>query len=154
MQLRLSLRGFKNTALTGEQPDLIEVITAPKAPPPDAPHVAGITNISVRLMSAAFALAADRMVEWVENKITTDRHRFPPHINFGRVIRNAIVHGYTINIKSPSAPAVAWRGLEISNKDYGRELFNGSLLSGGDLILLLIEMEAEINDLGAPFDLA
>jgi hypothetical protein len=156
MGLELSLSGFKHAAMTGDMPDEIQVFTVPKPPPPlppEAQHVAGATSLSVRLMSAAFAVAADRMVEWVEKNVTTDRHKFPPIINFGRVIRNAIVHGHTVNIRSPKAPTVTWRGLEISDKDFGRELFNGSLISGGDLVLLLMEMEAELNELGAPFEL-
>jgi|GEM_PF-3445362 len=153
IDLNMIANGHLAAALTGETPDKLNVHLQPKGLAPDAPTAHGMKGPSARLMCAMFGVFVEQAVDWARREHTTNYHKFPPVLNFCRVVRNATVHGGTININSPNAPSVSWRGLTYSNKDEGRSIINTGDLSGGDLILLMLELEAELNDLGAPFDL-
>jgi hypothetical protein len=41
----------------------------------------------------------------------------------------------------------------ISYKDAGQEIFVPGRISPGDLIILMLELDAELGQIGAPFDL-
>jgi hypothetical protein len=113
----------------------------------------GMTSISSRITSAVFALFVESGIEWIKRNHSTDFKKWPPVANFCRVVRNAIVHGGKINMKSETAVGGRWRHLHYDHRHYGKPILNDGDLSTGDLVLLMCELELELNELGAPFDL-
>lgn len=113
------------------------------------PHQINAGMLVLHSIPAFFSLFTERAVEWGKTNVGTDYHGWPPVLNFSRVVRNAIVHGGTINISSPSAPKVSWRGLAYSFADEGRKAI-WTDIGAGDFILLLMDLEAELDHLGAP----
>lgn len=138
----------------GDRPDVIYLHVREARPPFQGVEIAGARPSSIHISSAVFSLFVDEAVSWVRRNVATDPHRFPSKVNFCRVVRNAIVHGGTVNIDSPNAPIVNWRGLTYGHAQNGREILNnGTDLSIGDLMLLLIEADYELTTLGAPLNL-
>ena len=113
------------------------------------PHKINAGMLVLPSIPAFFSLFTERAVEWGKANVGTDYHGWPPVLNFCRVVRNAVVHGGTINISSSSAPKVGWRGLAYSSAEEGRKVI-WTDIGVGDFILLLMDLEAELDHLGAP----
>lgn len=144
---------FIQAAKTGVQPEEMDLVLHPKRPEPDGIPILGVHSLSVRVVTAMFSLFAERANDWLRST-NSSYQKWPPVSNFARVIRNAIVHGGTLNATSPTSPVVSWRGLTYSHQNAGRQIINtGTDLSHGDLIVLMLELELELNDLGAPYPL-
>ena len=153
MDLHVPMWDFAASPLTGVFPQSFCIFTQEKMPEPDGPSIHGVQSLSERLTCAIYSVFAEGLCDWVKSNHDGDAKNWPPIINFGRVVRNAIVHGGKINFTNPNADPVHWRGLTFSPADNGTVAINAGLLSGGDLILLMLEMELELNALGAPFDI-
>jgi len=157
--LSLQAYGLVKVALEGGSVEEIGFRLDPKSDRPEpgpsmgARNAYGMTGLNERVIGALFSVFSEQAVDWIYQNRTTDRDNFPPVANFCRVVRNALAHGGTINIKSPKSPVVSWRGLTYSHADFGKAIINTGDLSLGDLFLLMIELEMELDGLGAPFDL-
>jgi hypothetical protein len=154
MDLHIPMWEFAASPLTGVFPQSFCIFTQEKVPEPDGPSIHGVQSVSERLTCAIFSVFAEGVCGWVRRNHGGDTKNWPPTITFGRVMRNAIVHRGKINFTNPNADPVSWRGLTFSPADNGTVAINAGLLSGGDLIVLMLEMELELNTLGAPFDLS
>jgi len=86
--------------------------------------------------------------DWIRTNISTNYHEWPEVWNFARVVRNAITHGGTININSENAPTVEWRGVVYNHTKFGTPI--ETELAVGDLFFLMLDMDQELDDLGAP----
>jgi hypothetical protein len=150
--LAISLEGFLAAAETCIVPETIDIHVTPRRPEPADYNGNGIKSLNGRITAAMFALLVERANDWVRYNVSTNYAAWPPVSNFSRVVR-AIVHGGTINIQNQTQPPVSWRGVSYDYRDYGKVVLNTGVLSVGDLILLMIEVEQEITALGAPFDL-
>jgi hypothetical protein len=149
----LPLNGYVEAAVSGQPPDEIIVRIEDKKPEPDGIDAAGMTPISTRLVSAEFALFVETGNEWLRQNFGKQVSDWPPVSNFCRVVRNAIVHGGRINLNSETAVGGAWRHLKYDHRHNGKPILNDGDLSKGDLLILMLEMEQELNEVGAPFDL-
>ena len=109
----------------------------------------GFQALTWSVIKGQFVVEIEPWVEWLKANVSSDFQRWPDVANFSRVIRNAIVHGGTININSPNAPAVSWEGLSYSYTDLGRSIFEDDL-GHGDLLVLLMALNDELDALGAP----
>lgn len=147
------LNGFDDTLASGKIPEVIKLICNQKMPEPDEEHsIPGLKSVIARIIAAIFAVFANKANDWVKKNISTDYYNWPPVSEFARVVRNAIVHGGTINLKDPQIKA-CWLGVEFSAANYGEPVLNAGKLSLGDLILVMLNLEEELDSLGAPFDL-
>lgn len=144
------LTGFDETLRTGKLPHIITFERSEKMPPPEGGDVPGLKSVNSRITAAIFAVFAARANDWVKLNYSTAYDKWPPVSNFARIVRNAISHGGTVNLNSDKSVGGSWRGVEISYHDNGRQLINAGQLSIGDLVLLMLELDAELNDLGAP----
>ena len=126
---------------------------------PIAPDLNGGTIEAVRapaehLAAAVFSFFVEPAVDWIKRHVTSDYHRFPPIANFARVVRNALVHGGTVNINNPNSATVSWRGRTYGHAQHGQKILNtGTGLSTGHLIFLMLELSDELDALGAPLNL-
>lgn len=145
--------------ITGQDPTSIEVqiISATYSISTDPESIIGMTrgngmaaNFVNQTVGAIFSIYIDQVIEWAKNDIGNDYHNWPKVLNFCRVVRNACIHGGTVNISSPKSPGVKWRGIKISHADCGRKILDGDILAMGDLYLLLFDLEREMCGLGAP----
>lgn len=153
MDLYVPMWDFADSPLSGAFPPTFYLFTKAKMPEPEGPSIHGVQSVSERLNCAIFSVFAERVCDWARHCYDSDPKNWPPNINFGRVVRNAIVHGGKIKFTNPAADPVSWHGLTFSPADNGTVAINAGLLSGGDLIVLMLEMELELNALGAPFDI-
>lgn len=149
----IPMAGYVEAAVSGRAPDEVVIRIEEKEPEPEGINAAGMESISNRIVSAIFALFVETAFEWLRHNFGTRHHDWPPVANFCRVVRNAIVHGGRINISSETAPGGSWRHLKYDHKSDGKQILNDGDLSIGDLLILMLEMEQELNELGAPFDL-
>jgi hypothetical protein len=148
------LDGFDSTLSTGSLPPFIALLGEPKKQAPDtAQKIPGVESVFGRIIAAIFATFAAQANDWVRANISTDYANWPPVSNFARVVRNAIVHGGTINIQSPAAPTVSWCGVDFNHTDFGTEVISEGHLSLGDLIALMLDLDAELSDLSAPLSI-
>jgi len=150
--LIVPLKGFDVTLATGHLPEQITLFREKKMPPPESGDMPGVKSINTRIQSAIFATFASKANDWVKQNVSTDFYNWPPVSGFARVVRNAIAHGGTISLKDPKM-VVSWSGVTFSADNYGEAALNSGKLSHGDLILLMIDLENELDDLGAPFNL-
>jgi hypothetical protein len=152
MEIMAVLDGYLEAIDTGifSKTITFETITLP---PPSAGPIEGLRSLGSRTEGAIFGLFTELGSDWIKRNLTTDYHRWPPVANFCRVVRNAIVHG-KININSQTAPVVRWRNVTISHRDAGQEIFAPTRISAGDLIVLMLELDGELSNLGAPMDLS
>lgn len=138
--------------MDGQRPDFVYIIAQPKEPDLDGSNAEGVKAAAEHISAAVFSFYVEPWVDWVKLNVTTDFHRFPPVANFARVVRNAIVHGGTVNIENPNAASASWRGLTYGPQQRGQKVLNtGHDLSVGDLIILMLELSDELDTLGAPF---
>lgn len=147
------LDGYVDAAITGNAPDEIIVRVETKAPEPEGANAAGMESISTRIVAAIFSLFIERACDWFKRNYGKQTANWPQTANFCRIVRNALVHGGTINISTETATGGQWRQLKYDYQDYGRAILNTGDLSLGDLVILMLEMEQDLNDAEAPFDL-
>lgn len=86
---------------------------------------------------------------WLDSNIGSDPRRWPPIWDFARVVRNAASHGGTLNWLNDKAPPVSWYHLTYSATDRGKLVVGGDLVLG-DLLILMLEMDSELDQLGCP----
>jgi hypothetical protein len=102
----------------------------------------GLASIFSNAFCAYIAFGLEPYVDWFRINTGSDYHKWPASANFSRIIRNAMVHGRTINIDSPSSPKVNWRGIEYSHIQKGRNIFMD--LNFGDLLILLNDFNQDL----------
>jgi hypothetical protein len=100
-----------------------------------------------RVMGIGHAYAFLSYYENVKDRICS-HHGFDPRkpttwasevFKFAWMTRNAMGHGGTLEIRDPAASAT-WRGLTLTRANDGEQmLFNH--ISGGDLVLLMLDVE-------------
>lgn len=152
-EIILPLTGYADAAHEGNMPAVIEIERLPKQPEVEGIRAHGLKDLSRDVVAALFSLYAESATDWIKLNHSTDIHNWPPIANFARVVRNAIVHGGRINIKSETAPVVAWHGTTFSYRDAGTTILNTGIMSMGDLIVLMIDLDHELDELGAPLKL-
>lgn len=150
--LRVNLDGLLTALDTEHFPSRIEYQVCRSLPPPASRPIGGIAALDNRFKCSTFAVFIDRVIEWLKPR-NSDFNSWPPLANFARVVRNGIIHGGTINMRSPTSPTVSWLGVEFGHQHAGEAVFSEAF-SAGDLVPLLLKLEEELNWLGAPFDLS
>lgn len=153
--LAMTLGGYLDCYLYGAPFPAEVIIEMTDKLPPFVPagEAKGSGWISSLMIAALFSSYAEKANDWVRTLHGTDYANWPPVSNFARVIRNAIVHSQKVNMANPNAAAVSWRGHTISHADNGRKIIATGEYSGGDFIVLMLDLEDELNALGAPLPL-
>lgn len=106
-------------------------------------------NILLNIVGPIFCNYYERQAEWLKANVDQSPQNWPGLLNFARVVRNAVVHFGRIRIDNPNAQAVSWRGVSYGPSDNGREIYVHDL-NTGDFIALMVEIDHEMNALGAP----
>lgn len=154
MDLMAPIKRFDAVLASGKLPHLIALISGPRtAKPEEAQRLPGVESVFSRIVAAIFANYAASANDWVRANVSTNVQQWPPISNFARVVRNAIVHGGTINIESQNAAAVSWKSISFDHSDFGRPVIGAGTLSLGDLIVLMLDLDMELDALGAPLNI-
>ena len=149
----LPLSSFADRALNNHTPDQILLLFGNIGPPSEGVGIGGIASLTGRVLSAIFSLYVERGTDWLRRNIGSRYTDWPPTSNFCRIVRNAIVHGGTINLDSKTAVGGEWRHLKYDYRHNRKAILNDGDLSIGDLIVLMLELEKDLIDLKAPVDL-
>ena len=135
------------------EPDHIGIILVEKGTikkvDPDGPIVAtkAFSGVFQHITEPVFLAFFERYNVWLKKNLG-DAEKWPPTLNFARVIRNAVAHG-AIDIRSAKTAAATWNGLSYSHADNGRTII-GSDLGSSDLAGLMFDVDDELNKLGVP----
>lgn len=96
--------------------------------------------------NAQFVLYYEQYIDVVKRDASHDRDRFIEPWKFARVIRNAIVHSGTIDIRDPTFPPVSWRGLQYGPADDGKRAI-GTDIQAPEIIYLMLQMDEALSHL-------
>jgi len=105
-------------------------------------------QVNLATSGAIFGGYFERVADWAESGLGTDKSTWPPVLSFCNDVRNALFHGHKIRIRNPNRAATSWRGITLSPDDHGKPLFD--FLGRADLIVLMLDLEDELNEIGAP----
>jgi len=110
----------------------------------------GFSKFNNNMYASIFSLFVDRVIEWARINHSTDYPSWPPVLNFCRVIRNACIHSGKVNLSANSPISVSWRGRTLDKNNAGQEIFSDNIISSGDLVLMLFDLEFELATIRAP----
>ena len=140
--VEMAVRNLTPTSLA------IEVGPLPASlPPPE-----GIPNSMGRLitLTAAFAFANfyEAHSAWIKDTLGRDASKYPPCIQFARLVRNAIAQNGKIFIEKESYAGGEWNGFNYQFENNGEEII-GTTLEAADIVFLMLDTSAELDGLGA-----
>jgi hypothetical protein len=116
--------------------------TTASAPAPITSPLTGIGRASANIIEHAFIAYYERHKDDINTASSRAGKGGQPVLAFANTIRNAFAHGGTIHFeKSKAGVTVSWGRLSYSDKDNGRQVMYNDI-SQGDVILLMLEMEA------------
>jgi hypothetical protein len=152
--LRIIVRagGLFDLALRLQTPQVLEFEFAradPRALYPDTPVNQFSTAIRY-LDNMTFGSFFEQHVSWIRTTYGRDTSQWPPLLNFSRVIRNAAFHRGILSFDSEVAPPVSWRGITLGRSQNGQRILGPTKIELPDMILLLFDLSAELDRLGAP----
>ena len=155
LTLTLPQTGPLEQLLQGRRADVIQLRFG--SPPAEAPlgsprtvPVGTLHTVFANALSPTFVQFYEDNCKWVEKNVNSDVHKWPAAWNFGRVIRNAMSHGGSINIDSKVAPNVSWHHLTYGH-DQNKQRVIGTELYFTDLMILMIEMADDLDRANAPY---
>ena len=94
---------------------------------------------TIQVLGGCFTQFWDKVVPIAETKFGSDLSKWPPILNFARVIRNSFAHGNRIHFQNPAAAAVHWKSIQYAPTDNGQiVLYNDMGLA--DFIVLFEEV--------------
>ena len=94
---------------------------------------------TIQVLGGCFTQFWDKVVPIAETKFGGDISRYPPILNFARVIRNSFSHGNRIHFQNPLASSVHWKSIQYAPTDNGKVvLFHDMALA--DFIVLFDEV--------------
>jgi hypothetical protein len=149
----LPLRGPLENALAGIIPEAIDIGIITSSDVLTKPlhevklQTSGLQAVMPHVVSPIFLLFFERYNDWLNTNVG-DAVKWPPPLNFARVIRNAAAHG-KIKIKDHSAPAVTWRGLSYNHADNGRQII-GTDINLGEILALMFDANDALDAVGVP----
>lgn len=150
LQVWFQLHGLVESAVQGTAISEIKfVISHIPAPAPKGVKTAGFTTPMAAIQMALFGNFVEAHLEWMDTTYGKDLSNHPDLFKFARTVRNACAHGGVIRINNQRSPPTVWRGLKYAATENGRRVINADV-SGGDLVLLMVELGMELDRLNAP----
>lgn len=99
--------------------------------------------------SLVFVSFYERYADFFENEWHRDLKKWPPTLNFARVVRNSVAHSGLLYFSNPKADAVKWRKLTYRPSD-GRKKVVSEDIKAADFAYLMIDMAKVLDQIGAP----
>lgn len=112
-----------------------------QASPKHSIQLTGLQRVHGAMISNAFVQYFEANRSLAEAKFSKDTQRWPMEWNFGRVVRNALVHKGSIRIDNKNASAVTWKSLSYSHSENGKQILYRDV-TAVELVLLMEEMDA------------
>jgi len=145
------------TSVFGTTPDMVAYEAYAHAPTPSNSSIIRTTGtqhgqINYLVTGSLFSSFYERVAGWCETNIDKSAKNWPDIINFCRYVRNAFSHTGMIYFRNNSKDKeITWRGVTIGPSKLGTPLRD--FLAKADLIILLIDLDKELDNIGAPFQL-
>lgn len=154
-QMLVPVHGPIEVTMQGREPEFMMIIEKTDLDLDGLPGLKGSKAFTApgfirtlnHLMGPIFIMFFEAYNDWLD-KVLGDAVNWPPTLNFARVIRNCAAH-HSIKIRNPGAPAVTWRTMSYGYKDNGRNVIAEDF-ELGDLVALMLDVDAELDALGAP----
>lgn len=146
LSLSYSPGAILTEAAQNRLPTSIQLAEGPRTtiPPGDPTSLTSVSELSISLIGSALVRYYESVVPMVRDKFGSANTNWPPVWNFGRIIRNALVHhGGRINFDNPRAQPVSWRSLTLGPTDNGRQVMFVDIASV-EIILLMEDMDAAV----------
>ena len=148
-RVALPLHGPIEDALQNRKPEGvgIGVLDGRGSIPTPGFESAGFKDLFDRMIHPYVVNQFERGRLAIEGKFSVDRTKWPPPWQMGWLIRNGLAHGGTVHFdlrRNPNPNPVIWHGLSISAKQQD-EVILGNFVNVGDLIVLSLEMEEDLN---------
>lgn len=152
LAMSLAPKKLMDALSSDDWPDSIEVQL--HHPPPGKPlnklpqiprdhKLTGMHGLGQTTVTSMFVDFYESHVGDVRTDHGGDPTGWPDVWNFARVIRNALSHGGTVEVRNSNADPVSWRGLTYSSSENGqRVLFQD--LAIVDIIFLMEDMNSHI----------
>jgi hypothetical protein len=139
-EVRLPLYGPIEAAVAGKKPSEIQITLVHGRTTTTLAHTtAGFSELVHAIFLPFLVAYHERFISEVKGKFGAERTRWPSAWQMSWALRNAASHNGKV-FDDPKRQPVSWRGLEYSPADEViRPLL--SLVNGGDILLLLFEME-------------
>lgn len=141
--VRLPIVGPITAARMGAKPAFIEVTAETRMPATD-PQIplSGLDKAFNMIFAPFFTNYFEKHIDDVRSRFGASDTTWPPSWQMAWVVRNAVSHNGRVWFKSARHPPVSWQGLVLSPKDNGTEVI-GNLVTTGDLVFLLLDMETD-----------
>lgn len=141
--VRLPLHGPVQAALKNLQPDEVHIgVDALPAPSQPGFQTAGFASFTNSIFLPLLVSFHERFKSELVAKHSSDRTNWPDPWQMSWAIRNAASHGGTVFERATQRP-VSWRGLIFGPKDEPAKRLL-SLVNGGDILLLMRDMEESL----------
>jgi hypothetical protein len=118
-------------------------------PPPDGGGKSQFSALLELVASVIFVNFIERYQHWTKTKYSQDLTKWPPVINFARLIRNACSHSGKLTFAKPTSFGGSWHGLTYSAGDDGRRVIGVDLFFP-EIVILMLEVGDELDRAGAP----
>lgn len=148
LNVRIPLHRLISGALDGTVPEYIEIGFS-AASTPSVTDIPGLQGVLRHIVAPQFVLFYENHLPWLETNLGPDGARWPPTLDFARVLRNSASHAFKLTFRQSTSRAVEWRGLRYDPTHHGHTAI-GKDLSTADLIILMIDMTKEYDQLGCP----
>lgn len=148
-RVALPLHGPIEDALQNRKPEGvgIGVLDGRGSIPTPGFESAGFKDLFDRMIHPYVVNQFERGRLAIEGRFTADRTKWPPPWQMGWLIRNGLAHGGTVHFdlrRNVNPNPVIWHGLSISAKQQD-EVILGNFVNVGDLIVLSLEMEEDLD---------
>jgi hypothetical protein len=148
-RVALPLHGPIQDALQNRQPEGvgIGVLNGRGSIPTSGFESAGFKDLFDRMIHPYVVNQFERGKLAIKGKFSADRTKWPSPWQMGGLIRNGLAHGGKVHFdlrRNPNPNPVIWRGLSISARQQD-EVILGNFVNVGDLIVLSLEMEEDLN---------
>lgn len=144
-KVRVPLYGPIETAILGHEPNRIDItIVANKDVERSYPHTIDGLQQFIDFIFKPFVVSYHEAYKSeIEKRYPAGRNHWPAAWQMSWAVRNAVSHGGSVfaNSKSANAKVVSWKGIEHRPEDDEHTPIL-SRINGGDLLILLTEMEA------------
>lgn len=140
-RVRLPLFGPVQAALANKEPDLIELTVVPgkDAEREYAHWTSGFQRFADAIFLPFLVSYHEAHRPQVETRFSAGRHTWPNPWQMSWAVRNAVSHNGRV-FEKPTQRPVAWQGLVFAPADEPASKLL-TLINGGDLLLLMLEME-------------
>ncbi len=143
--VRLPLYGPIEAVLINRKPDQITLTVEKKSPPTVRyeTYTDALKQTINYIITPYFVTFYENNLNYAINKFGSDYSKWSGVWRMGWVVRNALSHNGKIFFKNLKTPDIDWNGIIVTTSFQHKPIHE--IFSFADILLLMLEMEAELN---------